>query len=301
MQFGEKMKKSLLRALAPAAILACAAVSQSAHLYNVYGVTTENSLIKFKSGSPGEIESAMFIQGLASNEEVIGMDFRPADGSLVALGSFGNLYSLNTMNGMATYMSTLTEALNGTKFGVNFNPTVDRLRVISELDQNLRVNVDTGATIVDGTLNGTPDPYIVNGAYTNNDSDPNTGTMLYTIDSETDMLNLQNPANSGDQVQVGSLGLDVSGLVGFDILFEDGVNYAFASFQGVGNEGSSFYRIDLANGNTSLLGSITFNQSSDVVAVRDIALEPVPEPATMAIFGLGAAALAARRRKKGKA
>lgn len=279
------------------ALLGFAAV-QSAQAYMVYGVTTDNALISFDTASAGDLDSSMFIQGLDANEIVLGMDFRPATGDLVALGSFGNLYSLNTSNAMASKISTLNVALNGTKFGVNFNPTVDRLRVVSDLDQNLRINVDTGATIVDGTLNGAVDPFIVNGAYTNNDDNPNTGTTLYTIDSVTDMLNVQNPANSGTQVQVGWLGLDISGLVGFDIVTDGLDNFAFAAFQGVGNEGSSLYAVNLMDGSTSLRGMIGMNTSSDVVAVRDIALAPVPEPATMTMAGLGLAALAARRKRK---
>jgi hypothetical protein len=42
--------------------------------------------------------------------------------------------------------------LDGTFFGVDFNPTVDRLRVISDTGQNLRVNVDTGAEFRDTSL-----------------------------------------------------------------------------------------------------------------------------------------------------
>ncbi len=280
------------------ALVCLTAAAQSAYAYTVFGVTTDNSLIKFDTMSAGDLDSSMFIQGLDANEIVLGMDFRPANGDLVALGSFGNLYTLNTSNAMATKISTLNVALNGTKFGVNFNPTVDRLRVVSELDQNLRINVDTGATLVDGTLNGAVDPFIVNGAYTNNDADPNTGTTLYTIDSVTDMLNIQNPANSGTQVQVGMLGLDVSGLVGFDIVTDGLSNLAFAAFQGVGNEGSSLYSVSLVDGSTSMLGMIGMNTSSDVLAVRDLAIAPVPEPATMTMLGLGIAAVIARRKRK---
>ena len=47
-------------------------------------------------------------------------------------------------NGKATLRSRLNVALEGTSFGVDFNPTVDRLRVISDTGQNLRVNVDDG-------------------------------------------------------------------------------------------------------------------------------------------------------------
>lgn len=58
----------------------------------------------------------------------------------------------------------------GSSFGVDFNPTVDRLRIISDSGQNLRANVDTGATIIDGAINftpGTPTTGVTAAAYTN--------------------------------------------------------------------------------------------------------------------------------------
>jgi hypothetical protein len=36
-------------------------------------------------------------------------------------------------------------ALQGTRFGVDFNPAANRLRVISDLGQNLRHNIDDPA------------------------------------------------------------------------------------------------------------------------------------------------------------
>ena len=53
-----------------------------------------------------------------------------------------------------------TPALSGTAFGFDFNPTVDRIRVVSDTGQNLRLNPDTGAVAaVDGALNqGRPWP-----------------------------------------------------------------------------------------------------------------------------------------------
>jgi hypothetical protein len=36
-------------------------------------------------------------------------------------------------------------SLNGSSFGFDFNPTVDRIRVQSDADQNLRLNPATGA------------------------------------------------------------------------------------------------------------------------------------------------------------
>ena len=41
-------------------------------------------------------------------------------------------------------MSQLTIPLDGTVFGVDFNPAADRLRIISDTGQNLRHNVNAG-------------------------------------------------------------------------------------------------------------------------------------------------------------
>ena len=84
-------------------------------------------------------------------------------GELYALGSTGRIYTINTTSGAATQKAQLAAdstdatnpftALDGTDFGVDFNPVVDRLRVVSNTGQNLRINVDTGATITDDALN----------------------------------------------------------------------------------------------------------------------------------------------------
>lgn len=50
-------------------------------------------------------------------------------------------------------------ALEGTLFGVDFNPAVDRLRIISDTGQNLGVNFQTSETNVDTPLTvGTRQP-----------------------------------------------------------------------------------------------------------------------------------------------
>ncbi len=96
-------------------------------------------------------------------------------------------------NAKASLVSRLDVALAGTSFGVDFNPTVDRLRVVSDTGQSLRVNVDTGATLVDAASR-IPVPRwpaatgVTGAAYTNNDADPNTATTLYDIDSTLDQI-----------------------------------------------------------------------------------------------------------------
>src|SRR5689334_19827920 len=102
-------------------------VSAPAHADIAYGVTLEQTLIRFDTGSPTNIQMGAAITGLAQNEVIRGIDFRPATWQLYALGSQGNLYTLNTTTGAATQVgSTFSTPLNGSSFGFDFNPTVDR-------------------------------------------------------------------------------------------------------------------------------------------------------------------------------
>jgi len=291
------MKKKLFIALTLAVL---GSVAQAA---TVFGLTTRNELIRFDSSAPGTLQQASFITGLAANESLLGIDFRPAGMQMYGLGSFGRLYTLNTTTGAATFVASLTNsvgggpiALSGTEFGVDFNPVPDRMRVTSNLGQNLRINVATGVTIVDGTLNQVgANPYIVASAYTNSFAGATT-TTLYNIDSASDQLKIQNPPNAGTQVVVGALGMNVTGLAGFDILTQGSNNTGFVAVQVAGMTGSQFGTINLGTGAITSFGMIGMDQSSDSTAVRDITVMPVPEPASAAVLALGAA-LMIRRRK----
>ena len=104
----------------------------------------------------------------------------------------------------------------GTDFGFDFNPTVDKIRVVSNTGQNLRLNPDDGSvTGVDLAL--TPGTASITGAaYTNNFAGSTT-TVLFDIDSQSDRLYKQDPPNNGTLVEIGSLGYDVDEAGGFDI------------------------------------------------------------------------------------
>ena len=108
---------------------------------------------------------------------------------------------------MATALGAgpFTPSLSGSAFGFDFNPTVDRIRIVSDTGQNLRANPDTGAVVsVDGSLRYAPtdvaagrDPDVVGAAYTNPDNDPATGTTLFDLDAGPDALVVQAPPNDG--------------------------------------------------------------------------------------------------------
>ena len=116
------------------------------------GLLANGSLFSFDTVSPGTNTTIGAVTGLQGGEIVYGLDYRPANGALYALGSTGRLYTVNAATGAATLASTLNTALSGSGFDIAFNPVPDRLRIVSTSGQNLRVNVDTGAVTVDTAL-----------------------------------------------------------------------------------------------------------------------------------------------------
>ncbi len=228
----------------------------SVNAATLYGVNTSNQLVRFNSATPGTVATVGAISGLQPGEDVVGIDFRPATGQLYALGSASRLYVIDKMTGAAVFVAALSTPLSGTSFGVDFNPTVDRLRIVSNTGQNLRVNPNDGAAIVDGALNpGTPN--VTAAAYTNSFNGA-TATMLFDIDTTTDALYLQNPPNNGTLVLVGSLGVNVTDVNGFDISTGDNTAYAALTVAAL----TSLYTINTATGAATSVGLIGLGVNS---------------------------------------
>lgn len=215
----------------------------------VYALTDDGRLISFDAARPRRLMSDVSISGLKPGESLVGIDFRPANKQLYAVGSSSQLYTLDLASGVATAGPALSTPLSGSQFGVDFNPVPDRLRIVSDSGQNLRVNVDTGAVIVDGSLAyaaGDPNegvqPRVVGAAYTNPDTDPNTGTMLFDIDA-MGVLAMQNPPNNGTLITQVEGMANVSGEVAFDI---GAGSMGIAAIQRNGDPFSRLYQVDVA-------------------------------------------------------
>jgi Domain of unknown function (DUF4394) len=190
----------------------------------------------------------------------VGIDFRVQDGKLYGVGNGGGVYTVSVDTAAAVLVSQLTIALDGTIFGVDFNPAADRLRIISNTGQNLRHNVNAGGvTVMDTALNytvGTPASGLTGAAYTNNDLDPTTGTTLFDVDTNLNQIAIQSPPNNGSLVATGQLTVDPDTPVGFDIYtsLADGVavtNSGFASLS-VGAV-LGFYRVNFLTGKAILI------------------------------------------------
>lgn len=218
----------------------------------ILGLTSDQRLICFEERNPSDTVTIGQISGLTGDARLVGIDFRPATGKLYGLGNAGGLYVIDTGDASATFQAQLNVALTGNAFDIDFNPTVDRLRIVSDTGQNLRANVADGAVTTDTALiNPDPATGIAGAAYTNNDANGNTGTTLYIIDSRSDQLLIQAPPNAGSLNATGRLTFDTTSDVGFDIYSTiKGGNtigaHAFASL--VTNGRSRLYMIDLFTG-----------------------------------------------------
>jgi hypothetical protein len=193
-------------------------------------------------------------QGLAMGEQIVGLDFRPANGQLVAVSNRSQLYSVNTANGMLTKIGNpLNPMIVGSTVGFDFNPTVDRIRLVTNSGQNLRLHPDLGTVVAtDGILNpGTPS--VAGAAYTNNFAGA-TATTLFVVDHVTGILYRQIPPNDGVLVPVGTLGIAVTGENGFDI--GGNSDAAFAVFT-VG-AATGVYSINLMTGAATKVSDLNF-------------------------------------------
>jgi hypothetical protein len=225
----------------------------------IYAVTTGGALVRFDSATPGTTTSVA-ITGLVPGDVIIAIDLRPATGVLYGLGAMSRLYTLNPSTGAATVVGSAGSfTLSGLTFGFDFNPVPDLIRVVSDADQNLRLNPNDGTlTATDVNLayaSGDPNfgqnPTEIGVAYSNNVSGA-ISTTLYGIDSGLDILVTQNPPNNGTLNTLGSLGVNAGGSVGFDISGVTGTAYASLVVGGV----SGFFTINLATGAATLVGTI---------------------------------------------
>ncbi len=227
----------------------------------MFAVTTTNQLVRFDSDTPEAIISTRTISGLQPGENVLAADFRPANALLYALGSTSRLYTVNLNTGVASLVGSgpFTPLLSGTVAAFDFNPVVDALRIVTDSDQNLRLNPTTGVIIntdtpveyAAGDTNFGVNPFVSCAAYTNNFVGA-TSTTLFVVDPGTASLVLQGGAggtpspNTGTLFTQNPLGIASSTICGLDISSLSGMLYG--SFTALDNLSSSLVRINYGTG-----------------------------------------------------
>jgi hypothetical protein len=243
---------------------------------SVVAVDHAGTLLRFNAGDPARITHRVRVQGLPAGETLVGIDYRVARGLLFALSSGGRLYTLDVGSGrLAPVGSASAVPLQGRRFGVDFNPTVDRLRVVSDTGQNLRLHPDTGALVSNDpplVQAGAPRPLLAAG-YTYNKDDEKL-TTNYAIDASRGWLVRQGSMegvqpvvspNTGQVFDVGPLGTGPLEDVSFDIADIGNTALIAAPVRGR----TRLMMVDLASGRATPLGTIDRGQP-----LLGLAIEP---------------------------
>jgi len=255
---------------ATAAVLLSAVAAQAAQ---VAALTGDNT-ISIVDTNAKKVVKSWKIQGIAG--KVLGIDVRPADGMLYAVGADGGIFTVDLASGKATMKSKLdTMVPAGSWAIVDFNPVADRMRLIGSDGTNLRINVDDGKVVTDGKLkfadtdaNKGKMPKVIAAAYYNSYKGAKE-TTLYDIDAATGSLVKQAPPNDGILNTIGAYGVKAD-LVAFDIYSDGQKNEAWLY------AGDWLYKVDLMTGKaTSTL------QIKGLTGVRDIAILPAEPMKTM--------------------
>ena len=299
---------------APARVVRAAGTSAS-----LFAITASGQLVALNAGLPNKPSTPRAISGVAAGDTLVALEARPQNGRLYALG-YNSATATVTLYHLAPLTSTATAIgpsgafvgadgstplpITGVRFAIDFNPQVDRLRVITDTGFNFRMNPNSGA-LVDGDMGGAagsvagtnPDGAL-NGASTSADGAAYTNsvpdafaTTLYTLDSASKQLMRLPAPNSGAQLGalaliLGGAPLDPSAVLGFDIAPEvevigngepaSGAGLALLTVGGT----TGLYEVDLASGAATLLGV-------PPLALRSMAIWS-PAPAAIALVEGGA-------------
>ncbi|NJR44106.1 DUF4394 domain-containing protein [bacterium] len=202
------------------------AISLSGSAQSYYLLTSDSSLAQVLESQPNMPSAAVPVAGLNPGDQLVAIDVRPQTGRLYGLGQnpktgSAQLYILEMGRSGASAIaigstgSFVNAAGNpmplfANGFDMDFNPTVDRIRVVASNGMNFRMNPNDGA-FVDGNLGGAagsiaglnPDAALNGGAtqgmgtaYSNNEANAALTTQ-FTLDSSTNALYIQQPPNAG--------------------------------------------------------------------------------------------------------
>lgn len=283
-------------ALAAAAGAVLAAAAPAAAQQTAYAIGNGGTtLLRFQTDNPGAVTVVADFGGAATFLDAL--DFRPATGQLYGyLDSADSFYTVDLATAQLTLASVGASGAptNTFQLGLDFNPTIDRARLVTDSGQNIVFNpvAGTAAAFTSvfyavGDANDGVGPLLIDNAYTQNVAGASS-TQQYAIDYGLDVLvTLAN--NAGTLATVGPLGVNTDIYTGFDIFTAPGgADTAFAILTPAGGA-PGFYTINLGTGAATLVGNFGFTNQ-----VYSLAVVPAPGAAGLLV---AVAALGLRRRR----
>lgn len=279
------MKSTRTRIAVVAGTLALvAALPRAAHAAEAFhGIAGASTLVTFHSDAPGAIRTAVPVTGLQPGEQLLALDLRPATGQLYALGSTSRIYVISPASGAARAAGDpFSPPLAGSHFAIDFNTAVDRIRLLSDGRQNLRINPENGAVAAQdpsldyaaGDEGAGSNPQVGAAAHSND------GSSLWAIDTARDVLVKLPTPNDGKLSTVGPLGVDIGEPTSMDV---SGDGTVFASGRPSGGR-EALFTVDPETGVLAPAGAK--NAISDTYGgVRAItAAGPVPDDTAAPAF-----------------
>jgi len=228
-----------------------------------YGLTTKNELVGF-STSPVEEKTAVTIAGLAEKERMMAIDFSSTTGGLYGISNKSLLYTIDPATGKAQAVSTtpISPAVYGSTVGFDFDPRTATFRVMTDNEQNVKIDPATGK-VVGAEFSTSATDYSINSiAYMNNFNSSTAGT-LFAIDAKEGTLYRGSSTFSSLQ-KVGSLGLTMTSEGGFDInrdnslalavLYGHSTTPVFSATDDMSQDKYRLYNISLRTGQAQYMG-----------------------------------------------
>jgi len=264
---------------------------------NIYALNNDNVIFVLK---PGTSDFTRLVRVSGVNGNLIGLDFRPADGSAASvygLTDTGSLYTINLVApttqtaprlGAATLVSKVSPRFaGGYQSLMDFNPVVNALRLIGSNDQNFAlVNsggnlnvtaVQTAMAYDPADVNKGVDANVGGGSYTNNFAGA-ANTIFYGLDYDLDTFvtisskNATGSSNTGGGqlqtigkiVNANGAPLNLTATADLDIYTDaNGVNHV------IGVSGRRVFTIDLSQIDPALPLGTTQNVTAKVVQVNE--------------------------------
>jgi ribosomal protein L24E len=233
---------------------------------------TKAKVVVFDTENPGSATVLREVE-LGGPAPVVGVDFRPGtlDAYLLVQTSGTTLALVKSdIAGNTTTIGTVTLTTAASAFGMDFNPVVDRIRLITNAGESYRINPDTAETTKDTNV-----PAGMGGAAYTNPVKGATVTTLFDINYANDTLFRQggvdgaDPSpNSGTVTSIGALGENLSLNFGFDIA-KSGT--ALVAGQLEGSTSSVLLAINLATGDATNLGRLDSDATNGIQAFSIIA------------------------------
>jgi hypothetical protein len=130
------------------AVLALLALPAPALAFEGFvGVQENGALVRFSSQEPFSWTTPVRPRGLLPGERIVALGTGPHGRGLVGIGSSARLYAFGRVTGRARPIGPpFPEGLRGSRFSLAIAPSEERGRLISDVGQDLFINLSTGQT-----------------------------------------------------------------------------------------------------------------------------------------------------------